>query len=279
MNPRASANAGIRPAHERWPRATSLWRWALLAVLASTGSLGVAADLQVNPIMVEFAAGEQAQAVWLSNTGTAPIRAQVRVAAWSQADGEEQQLPTRELVASPAIVEIASGAEQLVRLIRTQATAPQSEMAFRLTIDELPPDASQPVDGGLLFLLRYSVPVFVLAEGTSPLGPSRRTASSPATADVADSLSFQLEAHGEQRLLRVTNRGRQRVRVSNVAWESTDGQRTTLVPGLLGYVLAGQQMHWPLPLPPALQGGGGTLKARLNDQPSDQTLPLDPAGS
>lgn len=250
----------------------------LLAAWIFAAPVALAADLQVNPIMLEFNAGEQAQALSLTNSGTAPLRAQVRVASWTQRDGQDQLTPTRDLVASPAIVEIAAGEEQLVRLIRPRTDPLQSELAYRLTIDELPVDDAQPADSGVRFLLRYSVPVFVLAEGTEPLSPSRRSANTPAETGDATGLGIRLESQGDASLLEVSNPGRQRVRLSNVAWSGADAQRTELVPGLLGYVLAGQQMRWTIPLPPTLRTNGGTLKARLNDNPSDQTLPLDPAG-
>ncbi|UWX04754.1 molecular chaperone [Pseudoxanthomonas sp. NC8] len=93
---------------------------------------------------------------------------------------QDQLAPTRDLVASPAILEVAAGERQLVRLIRPRAEPSASEAAYRLVIDELPADASAPRDPGLRFLLRYSVPVFVLADGDQPLSPSRRTAATPA---------------------------------------------------------------------------------------------------
>ena len=46
-----------------------------------------------------------------------------------------------------------------------------------------------------------------------------------------------------------------------------------------GYVLAGQRMQWEIPLSPQLRAGGGSLKVRFNDDPNDQTLPLETPGS
>ena len=267
-----------RRSGSRAPRARgpSKRRWLVLAALAATGPAAMAADLQVNPIMVEFVPGEQSQAVWLTNTGTDPLRAQVRVNRWTQVDGNDQLAPTRDLVASPAILEVAAGEQQLVRLIRPDPAPPRGEMAYRLAIDELPADASAPREPGLQFLMRYSVPVFVLAEADQPLSPSRRSATTPATAANPNGLSATLQAQGDNTLLGVTNPGRQRVRLSNLAWVDADGRRTELVPGLVGYVLAGQRMQWAIPLSPQLRANGGNLKARFNDDPNDQTLPLDP---
>ena len=78
---------GWRSRGVRHPR---IGRWMLVAALAAAGTAAQAADLQVNPIMVEFATGEQSQAIWLTNTGTEPLKAQVRVSSWSQADGTDR---------------------------------------------------------------------------------------------------------------------------------------------------------------------------------------------
>lgn len=266
---------GRRPLAGRFSRRV---HWVLAASLALTFTFAEAANLQVNPILVEFAPGEQSQALWLSNTGTEPLKAQVRVSAWTQINGKDELAPSRDLLASPAILEVAAGERQLVRLIRPSPTPVPVEMAYRLTIDELPVDASKPQDSGVTFLLRYSVPVFVLAEGDTPLSPSRRTATSPVVGKPAQ-LSASLQPQGETSVLRIANPGRQRVRLSALAWEAADGKRTELTPGLLGYALAGQQMQWTIPLSPQLHARGGRLKARFNDDPNEQPLPLEAAGN
>src|SRR5690606_4984286 len=125
------------------------------------------ASLQVAPILVELEDGENAEALWLSNSGEKPIRAQVRVLAWSQAGSEDQLDPSRDLLASPPILEIAPGERQLVRIVRPDSGPVPAEQAFRLLVDELP-DPEQEVSSGLQFLLQYSVPVFVLPPGIAP---------------------------------------------------------------------------------------------------------------
>jgi len=260
-------------------RGSCIGRWLLLAASALAGPAAMAANLQVNPIMLEFAPGEQSQAVWLSNTGTEPLKAQVRVSIWTQAEGKDQTEPSRDLVASPAILEVAAGQQQLVRIIRPRSVPLQTEAAYRLTIDELPADGSEPQRSGIQFLLRYSVPVFVLAEGTEPLSPSRRTANTPPSTGTPTTLSARLDAQGDASLLSITNPERQRVRLSNLAWVDGAGHRTELAAGLFGYVLAGQRMQWTIPLSPQQRANGGSLKVRFNDDPNDQTLPLENPGS
>ena len=227
-----------------------------------------AASLQVAPISLEFSPREQAQSVWLSDTGTAPVRAQVRILQWSQPGQADQLDPTRELVASPPMVEIAPGEKQMIRIIRMLPAPPAAEKSYRLIIDELPATgATAPATGGgLQFLLRYSVPVFLAVADPAPAS-ARQT-------DVS-ALSATLKRLPAAPVLVVANSGPQRIKISQLVYVDAQGVRTPLAPGLLGYVLSGQRMRWPLNVPPgqALQPGGA-FKAKFNADLEEQTLPL-----
>lgn len=253
------------PAPRRQP-----FRWLAVA-LAGLGMLAAlpvgAASLQVAPISVELEAGEQAEALWLSNTGDQPIQAQVRVMAWSQDAAADRLEPSRELLPSPPIVRIAPGQRQLVRIVRPQAGAVPSERAFRLLVDELP-DPGQPASSGLQFLLQYSVPVFVL-----PAGATRQDAPGPRAPTDASTLSTVVEGTGKDARMTVVNLGTRRVRLSDLVRVDAAGAETPLIAGLVGYVLAGQRMHWPLSLP-ADGLRGASLRVRLNDDQDPQILPL-----
>lgn len=252
------------PAPRRRPRFLT----ALLATLAAVGwAPAMAASLQVAPILVELEDGMNAEALWLTNSGEAPIRAQVRVLAWSQAASEDELQPSRDLLASPPILEIAPGERQLVRIVRPDPGPVQAEQAFRLLVDELPSPELE-ASSGLQFLLQYSIPVFVLPPGVAP-----RDAAGPDAATDASALSATVTDAGAQAMLTVVNRGNQRVRLSALASVDASGTETMLLPGLVGYVLAGQRMQWPLEVAAdALRGHH--LKARLNDDRESQTLPL-----
>jgi fimbrial chaperone protein len=221
-----------------------------------------ASGLQVAPISLEFAPGSQAEAVWLTNTGDAPIRAQVRVLRWTQADGEEVLTPSPDLRPSPAIVEIAPGKQQLVRIVRPVVEKASQEVAYRLLIDELP-GAQTESAAGLQFLLRYSVPVFLLPANVKP-------------EDARPIVSARVIGEGADAKLEVVNRGTKRARLSQLATVDVAGEKQMLVPGLLGYVLAGQQMQWPIALPPG--ASEGTFEARLNNDQTPQVLATDRPG-
>lgn len=256
-------------------RAVLTRRAAVLALLCLSmlSSTAWASGLQVSPILVEFDPAQQAQGLRLTNTGSEPLRAQVRLQQWSQEDREDHLAPTRALVASPSILEIAPGEQQLVRLVRLQPAPTAQEQSFRVLVDELPDEDSAQARPGLQFLLRYSIPVFV-----RPVDLPNRQPPEPQATALTDLAAVRIHLEpgdaGGTRLV-VANDGRQRVRISQLDIVGTDGARKPINQGLLGYVLSGRVMAWSLPH--SLQPGQ-TFEARFNDDEHAQALPLDGAG-
>jgi fimbrial chaperone protein len=240
-------------------------RFAAFAALLALAGHATAASLQVAPTSVALPPTQKAEAVWLSNTGESdPVRAQVRVFDWTQVDGEDRLEPTREIIISPPMIELAPGARQLVRVIRAGAAPRETEASYRILVDEVPGErgADQP---GLQFLLRYSIPVFVLPAGEP--------------GNAKDGFGYSLSARFGQRQgkpsLTVGNTGRQHAQIADLAYVDARGVRHELLQGLVGYVLPGRTMHWDLPAPSSLFADGGSFKARINGEAVEQTLTLD----
>lgn len=230
----------------------SAWLACLLAIVTQ---VTFASGLQVSPVTLSLHAGEPAQGLWLSNTGQAPLRAQVRVYRWTEAHGRDALAPTEDLVASPPMLEIAPGGQQLVRVIRLGDQAVASETAYRLAIDELPTAA--PVSG-LRFVLHYSLPVFVEPEGS--VG--------------APDLRWRMWRSGQAVVLEAYNAGRGHARVTGVQFVAGDGRKVSLGQGLLGYVLPGASTRWTLPAAQGGWPGGGTLEASVNGSQTTQAVTL-----
>lgn len=259
----------MHPRHPPLSRVASL-RWlatAALLLLLAVSIHSRAGSLQVAPILLEFAPTQNSQTLWLANTGQHPLRAQIRVQQWTQVDGQDVLQPSDALLASPPLVEIAAGHSQLVRLVQAAASNTAGELAFRLIVDELPGGADT-MGSGLQFLLRYSVPVFVLPPGAIP--QLERSGARPVTD--AQLLQGQWRMEGRNATLTLQNNGKQRIRISQLSWVTPSGPAVDISPGLLGYVLAGSRMRWTLPLPADLPASG-TLQAKLNDDVDLQPLP------
>ena len=94
---------------------------ALAAAAWLLGGSAMGSGLQVAPTLVTLEATQTAGGLWLSNTGDTPLHAQVRVYRWTQEGGEEQLVPSRDLVISPPMLALEPGQKQLVRVIRVGA--------------------------------------------------------------------------------------------------------------------------------------------------------------
>lgn len=230
----------------------------LLAGLWLASSVAAASGLQVSPVSLTLAANQNAEGLWLSNTEDKAVNAQVRVYRWTQEGGEDKLTPTRGLVISPPMLQIAAGDRQLVRAIRLGAppSGPGAvQEAYRMVIDELPVDT----DGkkGLQFVLRYSVPVFVEPTGV---------AAAPAQ------LSWAIRREGDKATLEVANSGGTHAQLANMSFTDAAGHRTEITPGLLGYVLPGAQMRWALKPGAKVFASGGTLETMINGQTVQQAI-------
>jgi fimbrial chaperone protein len=222
---------------------------ACLLALACAGGGAGAANLQISPVSITFKAGQSAGSITLQNQGDAPLFGQVRAYAWSQRDGEDVLADTTDLVASPPIIEIAPRTAQTIRLILRTASPSAAERTFRLLIDEVPRGDSP--ESGVDIRLRYSVPVFVAASG-----------------EPAPVLAWRVYRQGGDWMLRVANTGTMHAQLGATRLCNAAGTEYDISKGLLGYVLAGQERQWKLPLAAdARLDGGVTVQSTVTARP------------
>jgi fimbrial chaperone protein len=245
--------AGGRP---RW-----LGGWPLVAALVLHALGAAATGLQVTPTSLTVEANRSAAGLWLSNTGEQPLHAQVRAYHWSQAQGRDELVPAPALIVSPPLVELQAGARQFVRVIRSGGAPADHEDAFRIVIDELPIDEPAPhaptrEESAIRFVLRYSVPVFLAPSGSA----------------VQAELEGEIDSNASPPRLVVRNRGGMHAQLGNLVLVEAGGQRRELSSGLVGYVLAGQTMHWDLPVDKAMLTLSGELQSRINGEPRERKV-------
>ncbi|MEJ0013006.1 MAG: molecular chaperone [Bauldia sp.] len=217
-------------------------RLILLAAILALGVTGAsAAALRVMPISIERVAPAAAASLTLSDGGTEPINVQVRVFRWRQGPGGDILEPTRDVIVSPPILKLVPGTDYTVRVVRVAKTAIKGEEAYRILADELPTRAPATEDS-ITLLLRYSIPVFFAAAGAA-----------------APSVVWSVASSDGHLLVRATNRGAARLRISQLSI-GTKEKTHTLVGGLAGYVLGGSTMTWSIPAPAtAPTSGAATL--------------------
>lgn len=238
-------------------RASAAWWIASIAGAQAAG-------LQVTPTGVTLAPRQNADALWLSNSSTEPLHAQLRAFRWSQVDGEDRLEPTRDLIVSPPALQLPPGERQLVRVIRAGPPPSEGEGSYRVIVDELPmPSSGATATGrGLRFVLQYSLPVFLL--------PAAGAAPSEAMGPAVDA---RLVAEAGAWRLQIANRGDRHAQIADLHWVDGAGRRHVLGAGLAGYVLPGQQRTWVLPHGPAPgRASAGAVEVKINGQALERTL-------
>jgi fimbrial chaperone protein len=237
-----------------------LTRGLLAAGLAMAYGMAGASGLQVAPTGLEFLpSSSPAQGLWLTNTGDQPLHAQVRVFHWTQVDGKDVLTRTQALAASPPMLTLAPGAQQMVRVIRLGAPETSGEDAYRLLVDELPQPGQQK-QTGVRYVLRYSIPVFV-----EPANP-------PDAAAIAAALRWSLVREGASIALQAQNTGAVHAQIADVSLLPPGGTSITVSAGLLGYVLPGMTMRWSLKVSASRLPSGTQLKGEINGKPVEQAF-------
>ncbi|HEL3180090.1 TPA: molecular chaperone [Stenotrophomonas maltophilia] len=221
-------------------------RLTLLALLLASPA---AAALDLLPTTLQLPADGGHTALWLYNPGPGRWQGQVRILAWEQQADAERLRPSDQIVASPVQLDLPPGARQRIWLLPRLPSPVASERAYRVVLAPSAPG-----------LPRYSLPLF--RGHAAPLAQPR--------------LRSEVDPGPSHPTLRLANTGTLHARLHDLAFVADDGQRLVLLPGLAGYVLAGQERHWALPAH-ARGYAGGHFQARLQDGRVVELSTPDPA--
>ncbi|UIJ46867.1 fimbria/pilus periplasmic chaperone [Sphingomonas cannabina] len=144
------------------------WRFGAALVAATlVPFVGYAAALKVFPVRIVLTPAQPVQTMTIENDSDEPSRVQLRVYAWRQDQGEDVFEETRDVLANPALFEVAPGGTQIARF--GLRTAPgTTEKAYRVFLEEVPTERpSRP--GEVRTLLRISIPIFVPPPQQAPM--------------------------------------------------------------------------------------------------------------
>jgi fimbrial chaperone protein len=188
-----------------------------------------AAQLQIEPMVVEVTAPGAAATLTLRNELASEANIQIRVFRWSQSDGKETLEPTTDVVASPPAVTMSPGKDYIARIVRVTKRPVSGEEAYRIFIDQLPEPAQKRAQTVNL-LVRYSIPAFFTdKQGGAP------------------SVRWSLTSHQGDLVLSAQNDGDRRLRLSSVRLKDSSEATISFGSGLLGYVLNRSLMSWTVP--------------------------------
>jgi len=216
----------------------------LLLVLLLQPQVAAAANLAVDPISIQLSPTQQSVAIRISNNSDQPTSIQIQAVTWSQVDGKDIYLPTRELLVAPPIITIAANSEQIIRAALRRQADPANELSYRIFLQEL---AAPPPPGfrGLQVALRIGLPVFVQ--------PQRGVA--------APKLTWSLARRADNTLVvTLRNDGNAHVQVSDFRLMLPATKQVIAGESASSYVLAGQTRSWELHIDPAIKARPAVLQ-------------------
>jgi fimbrial chaperone protein len=215
-----------------------------------------AQSLRVSPVTVELPAGAESIAFTLETDGN-ELGVQARVFRWSQSGGEDKLEKTEDVVVSPPVLKVHSGASSTLRLVRLTKTPVSGEETYRVLIDEIP-DRKKLQAGRVAFNIRQSVPVFFAGVDARP-----------------GAITWKAVTHGGKLAVEATNGGQKRVQVRTLS-VTDEGNRDLLKNGW-GYVLKGQSKKWELQ--PGTDGARTlTVKAESDVGPINASVSVGKGG-
>ena len=235
---------------------------ALLAPLAQAG-------ISISPPGIELKPGQQTAELRVSNDGDHEVSMQASLVRWTQdSEGRDAETESRDFVLYPKLFQIAPGKDQVLRVGRLPG-APgngDTELAYRLTLRELPLD--QGLANGVGVLLRLRLPVWLL-----PVQPRRDWSVAAPLAVSAGEGAPRLSAL-------ISNRGNSRLRLSEVVYQALDasGQSQAELKASGWYVLAGASLGFPVELTPEFCAKASQIRviARVQDEQRQSTGPSAP---
>ncbi len=134
------------------------------AAVMSTCATASAGVFNVKPIRLFFTKDTSSVILTLQNQDTAPLRVQVAGVRWSNSrDGVAQFKPTDDLIVFPTLFTMNPLETRNIRIGFSGTPPRQTELTYRITIDELPTLESQITKArvsGLNVRTRITVPVF-----------------------------------------------------------------------------------------------------------------------
>lgn len=235
--------------------------WAAMCVALFIPVLSTAAGWEIDPVRVDLCPSQQTAAIVVGNDSDRPTTIQIQAVAWSQVEGKDVYIPTRELLVSPPIFTIAPKGEQVIRVALRRQADTLNELTYRINLQELPP-RPQPGFMGVQVALRVSLPVFI----------------KPHDNNVLPKMTWNV-ARLPDNMLKVglKNDGGAHVQVSDFSLSAPGSAQQLANESGSSYVLAGQSREWLLKMnsPKKISSGSLHLKAFTDAGDVDTEILLD----
>ena len=202
------------------------------------------ATLNVSPLRIEIGKRARLASFQIQNASAKPVALQVRVFAWSQQDGADQYVTTKDIIASPGILAMEPDAFQTFRVVRLNTPESGKELSYRIVIDQLP-DRQQKA-GAATTRLRLILPLFL-------------------DGDVASASAIGFAA--QNGALMIANQGGKSARLERLSLKYSDGRVIPLDSAGPRYVLAGSTIKWRLPAIATCLADGSAIVGVIDSKP------------
>lgn len=204
----------------------------LVVLLPAFADLAMAGSFSISPTRLELAPGQRAAVVTIRNADSVPLTVQTQLVSWSQAEGEDVYVDTREILATPPVFTIPPNGEQVVRVALRTPPGATNEQAYRVFFQEVPQEAKADVNT-LNIALRVGIPLFVVSKEKA-----------------AGKLEWKLLSREDGKLqVEASNIGNAHVQVTGFELSLTGTSERLPVEGMR-YVLPGSRVSWTVD-PPA----------------------------
>lgn len=210
----------------------SFLRFILAGFLISP-RISAAAQLHVEPVLLELNAPAVTGVLTLRNNDNSEAVVQTRVVRWSQSEGNDKLDPATDVVASPPSVTMAPGADYVVRIVRVSKEPVREEESYRVIVDQLPVEL-RTQNRAVNVLIRQSIPVFFRARSLT-----------------AASVSWTVRYDGKKLIVLASNSGSEHLRIASLRLRDSAGLTLSYGSGLAGYVLGRSSKSWTFASHPA----------------------------
>lgn len=205
----------------------------------------LASNFNVSPILVNLSSTSATAALEVENTGEEAVVIQSEVKSWAQENGTSTYQPTTDILATPPIFTVPAHGKQIVRMGMRRTVDPNTELSYRLFLQEVPPPP-KPDFKGVQIKLRLGVPVFI-----APAVAAQPVPKWSATQD-------------EEGLIKLTlvNEGNAHLQISDFVLKVANNANPLIKQGIAFTLLAGATQSWILKPDPAVLIKDGRIQVQ-----------------
>ena len=260
LNSRSSRTGHNCPASANAATVPALLARGFFALLMMHSAQALAGNISVYPLRVNMDATRNSESLTVRNQSDEPLLLQPTVVKWSQKDGKDLYEPTRDVLVSPALIEVPGRESQVVRLSLRRAPDASNELAYRVMLREVPKPATGP-KSAIVIALNISLPIFI-----APISGEARGSFEVSGANLVS------ETGGSTMMMTLNNRSKAHIQIKNFAL-SEAGSPFAEYSKML-YILPGDSTTIHVPVARKLSSKSVRIDAQTDSGPMAQELKL-----